>query len=169
MLFRKKAPEMRVRVVNVTGLMILGAERSNPHSLTNDDFDSLFTEELPIHFNYHGYANELKCLLFGRPNLDRVSIASYIDEGSTTTPFNMMLLSETSRYHVAKAAVKGAAKRNDRVKLKQHELLSELNHKIRSITNTIIESRTGKPLNHRESSLIANIRRRIEVRQRRVF
>lgn len=144
LLLRKKSPSMRVRVVNVTDLMILGAERSHPHSLTNDDFDSLFTEDVPIHFNYHGYANELKGLLFGRPNLDRVSIASYMEEGSTTTPFNMMLVNETSRYHVAKAAVRGAAKRNHMVRLQQHELLSELDHEIRSITKTIIETKTGE-------------------------
>jgi xylulose-5-phosphate/fructose-6-phosphate phosphoketolase len=60
MLLRKKAPKMRIRVVNVTDLMIFGAERSQPLSLTDDDFDSLFTEDLPVHFNYHGYANELK-------------------------------------------------------------------------------------------------------------
>jgi xylulose-5-phosphate/fructose-6-phosphate phosphoketolase len=144
MLLRKMAPEMRLRVVNVTDLMILGAERAHPHSLTNDDFDSLFTEDVPIHFNYHGYANELRGLLFGRPNLDRISIASYMEEGSTTTPFNMMLVNETSRYHVAKAAVKGAAKRNSKVRIKQHELLSELDHQIRSITRTIIETKTGE-------------------------
>jgi len=143
MLLRKKAPDVRIRVANVTDLMILGAERSHPHSLTDDAFDSLFTEDLPIHFNYHGYANELKGLLFGRPNLHRVTIASYNEEGSTTTPFNMMLLNETSRYHVAKAAVKGAVKRNDSVGLKQHELLSELDHEIRSITKAIIESKNG--------------------------
>jgi xylulose-5-phosphate/fructose-6-phosphate phosphoketolase len=179
MLLRKKAPEMRVRVVNVTDLMILGAERSHPHSLTDDDFDSLFTEDLPIHFNYHGYANELKGLLFGRPNLHRVTIASYNEEGSTTTPFNMMLLNETSRYHVAKAAVKGAAKRNDRVRLKQHELLSELDHEIRSVTKKIIESKNGMLYKHRNFSFIANILdfrsripgryRRIEGRQRLAF
>lgn len=142
-LLRKRAPEMRVRVVNVTDLMILGAERSHPHSLTDDDFNSLFTQNLPVHFNYHGYANELKGLLFGRPDLDRVSIASYMEEGSTTTPFDMMLVNETSRYHVASAAVKGAAKRNEKVRLKQHELLSELDHDIRSIRKTIIQTKTG--------------------------
>ena len=144
MMLRKRVPEMRVRVVNVTDLMILGAERSHPHSLTNDDFDSLFTDDVYIHFNYHGYGNELKGLLFGRPNLHRVSIAYYIEEGSTTTPFNMMLVNETSRYHVAKAAVRGAAKRNNKVKLRQHELLSELDHEIRSIIKTIIETKTGE-------------------------
>jgi xylulose-5-phosphate/fructose-6-phosphate phosphoketolase len=144
MLLKKKVPEMRVRVINVTDLMILGAESTHPHALTNDDFSALFTEDRPIHFNYHGYANELKGLLFGRPKLDRVSMASYMEEGSTTTPFNMMLLNETSRFHVAKAAVKGAAKRNDKVRLRQHELLSELDHEVRSITKTIIETKTGE-------------------------
>jgi len=67
-----------------------------------------------------------------------------MEEDSTTTPFNMMLLNHTSRFHVAKAAVKGAAKRNEKVRLKQHEVLSELDHEIRSITKTTIETKTGE-------------------------
>jgi xylulose-5-phosphate/fructose-6-phosphate phosphoketolase len=143
-LLKDLAPEMRVRMINVTDLMILGAERSHPHSLMDDDFDSLFTADKPIHFNYHGYANELQGLLFHRPNLDRISIASYMEEGSTTTPFNMMLLNETSRFHVAKAAVRGAAGKNEHIRLKQHELLSELDHQISSITKTTIKTKAGK-------------------------
>ena len=142
-LLKKKTPGLRVRVVNVTDLMILGAESSHPHALTHDDFDSLFTEDKPIHFNYHGYAQELKGLLFGRPNMDRVSIASYMEEGSTTTPFNMMLVNQTSRFHVAKAAIRGAAKRNEKVRLRLHELISELEHEIVETTRVIIETKTG--------------------------
>src|SRR5436305_789165 len=59
-LLKKRVPELRVRVVNVTDLMILGAQSSHPHALTDEAFDSLFTEDVPVHFNYHGYANELK-------------------------------------------------------------------------------------------------------------
>lgn len=142
-LLRKKSPELRVRVVNVTDLMILGAYSSHPHALTDEAFDALFTSDVPIHFNYHGYANELKGLLFGRPNMHRVSIASYNEEGSTTTPFNMMLLNRTSRYDVAIQAVKGAARRNDRVRLQLHELVSELNGLIKETQKFIVEKKTG--------------------------
>ena len=143
-LLRQKAPGLRVRVVNVTDLMILELNTSHPHGLTHEAFESLFTNDRPVHFNYHGYANEMKGLLFGRPNLDRVTIASYMEEGSTTTPFNMMLLNETSRYHVAKAAVRGAAKRNEKVKMRLHELVSELDGEIKETQKFIIEKKTGK-------------------------
>lgn len=142
-LLRQRSPELRVRVVNVTDLMILGASSSHPHALTDEAFDALFTSDVPIHFNYHGYANELKGLLFGRPNMDRVTIASYNEEGSTTTPFNMMLLNGTSRYDVAIQAVKGAARRNDRVRLHLHELVSELDGLIKKTRKFIVEEKTG--------------------------
>ena len=142
-LLKNKVPELRVRVVNVTDLMILGAESSHPHALTDNDFDSLFTEDVPVHFNYHGYSTELKGLLFGRPNMHRVSIASYMEEGSTTTPFNMMLLNETSRFHVAIKAVQGGAKRNEKVRLRMHELVSELNQEIRETQKYLVEMKAG--------------------------
>lgn len=82
-------PEMRVRVVNVTDLMVLGAENTHPHAMNDAAFDALFTKDRNIHFNYHGYVTELKGLLFGRPNLERVSTEGYREEGSTTTPFDV--------------------------------------------------------------------------------
>ncbi|EXJ60635.1 hypothetical protein A1O7_04788 [Cladophialophora yegresii CBS 114405] len=141
-ILRSEIPDLRVRVVNVTDLMILGAFSSHPHALTDDAFDALFTEDIPIHFNYHGYATELKGLLFGRPNMHRVTIASYNEEGSTTTPFNMMLVNGTSRYHVAIQAIKGAAKRNDKVRLRLHELTSELTGRISEVTKFILKEKT---------------------------
>lgn len=143
-LLRKRAPELRVRVVNVTDLMILGAESSHPHALSDDSFDALFTPNLRIHFNYHGYETELKGLLFGRPNLDRVSIGSYREEGSTTTPFDMMLVNDVSRFHVAKAAVKGAAIHNEKVRIKQQELLTGLDHDIRASRKYILAIKNGE-------------------------
>jgi xylulose-5-phosphate/fructose-6-phosphate phosphoketolase len=65
-ILRKICPALRVRVVNITDLMILEAETLHPHSLKNDEFSSLFTADRPIHFNYHGYSNEIRGLLFGR-------------------------------------------------------------------------------------------------------
>ena len=90
-LLREHAPELRVRVINVTDLMILANTGLHPHSLSRDGFQSLFTEDRSIHFNYHGYPIELKGLLFGRPNLQRVSIAGYNEEGTTTSPFDVSI------------------------------------------------------------------------------
>jgi xylulose-5-phosphate/fructose-6-phosphate phosphoketolase len=109
---RHLTPTLKVRVVNVTDLMILGLSGSHPHSLTHEEFDALFTTDRHIHFNYHGYAVELQGLLFGRPALHRVTIEGYREEGTTTTPFDMVIRNQCSRYHVALAAVKGAAARN---------------------------------------------------------
>lgn len=142
-ILRKLTPNLRVRVINVTDLMILGLEGTHPHALTHDEFDALFTADRPIHFNYHGYANELKGLLFGRPNMQRVSIESYREEGSTTTPFDMMLRNHVSRYHVAQAAIQGAAKRNERVRLDMHELLSGLKHEMKKTQEYIMRTSKG--------------------------
>ena len=81
-------------------------------------------------------------MIFGRPNLDRVTIASYKEEGSTTTPFNMMLLNETSRFHVAMAAVKGAAKRNEKVQMRLHELVSGFEGDIKKTVDFIVREKT---------------------------
>ncbi|EEH20258.2 hypothetical protein PABG_02517 [Paracoccidioides brasiliensis Pb03] len=124
-LLRKRVPELRVRVVNVTDLMILGAETGHPHALSDEAFNALFTADRPIHFNYHGYETEMKGLLFGRQQIERVTIASYMEEGSTTTPFDMMLANRVSRFHVAQAAVRGGAVRNEGVRIRRQGLLSE--------------------------------------------
>ncbi|KAJ6466563.1 phosphoketolase [Mycena vitilis] len=116
-LLRKHVPALRVRVVNVTDLMILSAKASHPHALSDEAFDTLFTPDKAIHFNYHGYPIELKGLLFGRPKLDRVSIEGYREEGTTTSPFDMMLCNHTSRYDVAVAAIRGGALSNLKTRL----------------------------------------------------
>jgi xylulose-5-phosphate/fructose-6-phosphate phosphoketolase len=142
-LLRKITPGLRVRVVNVTDLMILGPHGSHPHALSNDDFDTIFTRDKNIIINYHGYPIEVKGLLFGRPGLkswdsdrsgeDRVTIEGYREEGTTTSPFDvrhpqqlaishfdvmfsqMMLCNHTSRYHVAAAAIRAGAFFNPKV------------------------------------------------------
>ncbi|KAH8692719.1 putative phosphoketolase [Talaromyces proteolyticus] len=140
-LLRKLVPELRVRVINVTDLMILDTAGAHPHSLSEDDFNALFTPDAPVHFNYHGYNTELQGLLFGRPHLERVTIAGYIEEGSTTTPFDMMLVNKVSRFHVAESAVRAAAKRNEKVRLRQQELLGELSANIATTKRYILQNR----------------------------
>ena len=103
-LLRKMSPTLRVRVVNVTDLMILGPHGSHPHALSNDDFNTLFTKDKNIIINYHGYPIEVKGLLFGRPGLkgsnssrageDRIAIEGYREEGTTTSPFDVRHLQQ---------------------------------------------------------------------------
>jgi xylulose-5-phosphate/fructose-6-phosphate phosphoketolase len=137
-LLREVAPALRVRVVNVTDLMVLGTEGTHPHSLTNQDFDALFTPDKPVHFNYHGYASELKGLLFERPQIQRITVESYREEGSTTTPFDMMLLNHVSRYHVMEYALRGGAKSNEKVSAGLVSALADIKHRVRKTREYIM-------------------------------
>ena len=148
-LLRKLAPDLRVRVVNVTDLMILGPQGSHPHSLLDADWDNLFTPDCPVHFNYHGYPQELRGLIFGRPRLgDRVTIEGYREEGTTTTALDMMLQNHTSRYNVAEAAVRGAAKVNDKVQVVSREVIAELKHMAEKDKEYIYKTGAGAYLIH---------------------
>lgn len=138
-LLHQRLPQLRVRVVNVTDLMILEPFGTHPHALTELDFEALFTKDRPVHFNYHGYVNELKGLLFGRSNIQRVTMEGYREEGTTTSPFAMMLLNHTSRYHVAAAAVRGAAALNPRVEVDAHTAISGFMHEAQKARQYIRE------------------------------
>jgi len=127
-LLRKHAPELRVRVVNVTDLMILANTGLHPHSLSEEAFRTLFTDDRPIYFNYHGYPIELKGLLFGRPNLARIAIEGYNEEGTTTSPFDMMICNRTDRFSVAINAIRGGAQFNSKVAVYSHQTCSYLRH-----------------------------------------
>lgn len=136
-LLRGLLPDLRVRVVNVTDLMVLAAESHHPHALSHIEFQGLFTEDRPVCFNYHGYATELQGLLFERPRLDRISVKGYNEEGSTTTPFDMMLVNSVSRFDVAARAIKGAATHNEQVKEKLDEGLKEIEKKVQEVKQYI--------------------------------
>jgi xylulose-5-phosphate/fructose-6-phosphate phosphoketolase len=143
-ILRKIAPELRVCVVNVTDLMILENEGLHPHALSTEAFDSLFTPDRPVHFNYHGYPTELQGLLFGRPGLDRITVGGYIEEGSTTTPFDMMLVNRVSRFHVAQHALRGASKLNEKIRVRQQELHAQLEQEIVNVRKFIIDNHQGE-------------------------
>ncbi|KAK4136018.1 D-xylulose 5-phosphate/D-fructose 6-phosphate phosphoketolase [Trichocladium antarcticum] len=108
-LLRQLAPALHVRVVNVTDLLILPPESRHPHALSDAAFAALFTADRPALFNYHGYATELQGLLFGRPGTARMRVNGYCEEGSTTTPFDMMLVNGVSRFDVAERALRAVA------------------------------------------------------------
>ncbi|TFK75126.1 phosphoketolase [Pluteus cervinus] len=132
-LLRKHVPQMRVRVVNVTDLMILSATGAHPHALSDEAFEGLFTNNRVVHFNYHSYPIELRGLLGGRRGTDpeRIWIAGYSEEGTTTTPFDMMLCNHTSRYDIACSAIRGAARSNPHVMKDAHVKESLMKHMAR--------------------------------------
>ena len=142
-LLRKLVPDLRVRVVNVTDLMILEPFGAHPHSLSDDDFDNLFTRDRRIVINYHGYSRDIAGLVFGRKNIGRVHVEGYREEGSTTTPFDMMLRNRVSRYNVAIEAVRGGAVVNEKVALRAVELSSQLRSMIREAQRVIYATGTG--------------------------
>lgn len=159
-LLRGLLPDLRVRVVNVTDLMVLAAESHHPHALSHIEFQGLFTEDRPVCFNYHGYATELQGLLFERPRLDRISVKGYNEEGSTTTPFDMMLVNSVSRFDVAARAIKGAATHNEQVKEKLDEGLKEIEKKVQEVKQYISTQGKGNDhsfhLCHELTALICN-------------
>jgi xylulose-5-phosphate/fructose-6-phosphate phosphoketolase len=107
-LLRKHVREMKVRVVNVVDLMRLWDPRIHPHGMDNDTFVNLFTADAPVIFAYHGYPRAIREILHGRVNADRFHVRGYIEEGTTPTPFDMVVLNTTSRYHLCIEAIRRA-------------------------------------------------------------
>jgi xylulose-5-phosphate/fructose-6-phosphate phosphoketolase len=104
----KKVPELRVRVVNVVDLMSLFAPTEHPHGMTDDRFEDLFTKDTDVVFAFHGYAGAIHQLMHRRPNPTRFHVRGYREEGTTTTPFDMVVLNETSRFHLVIEALRRA-------------------------------------------------------------
>ena len=107
-LLREHVPELRFRVVNVVDLMALAETRVHPHGLSGDAFKRLFGESTDVVFAFHGYARALHQLLAKRPNGERFHVHGYSERGTTTTPFDMVVLNEMSRYHLVLNALRRA-------------------------------------------------------------
>jgi xylulose-5-phosphate/fructose-6-phosphate phosphoketolase len=102
---RRELPALRVRVVNVVDLMRLLAPTQHPHGLPERDFDAIFTVDRPVIFAYHGYPSLIHRLTYRRKNHAGFHVHGYQEEGTTTTPFDMTVLNELDRYHLAAAAI----------------------------------------------------------------
>ena len=108
---REHAPELRVRVVNVVDLMTLFSPREHPHGMNDDASSSSSPSDTDVVFAFHGYPGAVHQLFHGRPNAQRFHVRGYNEEGTTTTPFDMVVLNETSRFHLAIEALKRAPRR----------------------------------------------------------
>src|SRR6266542_3870786 len=99
-ILRERLPELKVRVVNVVDLMRLQPEREHPHGLADSEFDALFTADRPIVFAYHGYPWLIHRLTYRRANHGNLHVRGYKEEGTTTTPFDMVMLNDLDRFHL---------------------------------------------------------------------
>jgi xylulose-5-phosphate/fructose-6-phosphate phosphoketolase len=105
---REHAPGLGVRVVNVVDLMRLFSPREHPHGMADPAFVELFTGDVDVCFSFHGYAGAIHQLVHARPNAPRFHVRGYKEEGTTTTPFDMVVVNETSRFHIAMDALRRA-------------------------------------------------------------
>jgi len=110
-LLRRFVPDLAVRFVNVIDLMALSPADQHPHALAEGRFVDLFGKEEDVVFAFHGYARALHQVLHGRPHPSRFHVRGYREQGTTTTPFDMVVLNEMSRYHLAIEALRRARRR----------------------------------------------------------
>jgi xylulose-5-phosphate/fructose-6-phosphate phosphoketolase len=99
-LLRRHLPHLKVRVVNVVDLMRLQPPSEHPHGLSDDEFDALFTADRPVIFAHHGYPLLIHRLTYRRTNHVNIHVRGYKEEGTTTTPFDMVMLNDLDRYHL---------------------------------------------------------------------
>ncbi len=99
-LVRKLIPSLKLRFVNVVDLMALQPPTEHPHGLSDSDFDDIFSRNKPVIFNYHGYPWLIHRLVYRRTNHDNFHVRGYIEEGSTTTPFDMAVRNRIDRFHL---------------------------------------------------------------------
>ncbi|MET9423681.1 phosphoketolase family protein [Streptomyces sp. NPDC006540] len=105
-LLRRDLPQARIRVVNVVDLCALAPSDRHPHGMTDADFDALFGTELPVVVDFHGYPSAVHQLLHGRPHPGRFHVRGYVEEGTTTTPYDLLASNGVSRHDLAIAALR---------------------------------------------------------------
>jgi xylulose-5-phosphate/fructose-6-phosphate phosphoketolase len=104
-LLRTALPELKIRMVNVVDLMRLQPESEHPHGLSDAQFDALFTRDKPVIFAYHGYPWLIHRLAYRRANHRNIHVRGYKEQGTITTPFDMAVLNDLDRFHLAADAL----------------------------------------------------------------
>ncbi len=105
-LLRAYVPDIRIRFVNVVNLMVLQPRSEHPHGLEDHEFDAMFTTNKPVIFAFHGYPAMIHKLTYRRRNHDNIHVRGYKEEGTTTTPFDMVVLNNLDRYQLALDAIR---------------------------------------------------------------
>jgi xylulose-5-phosphate/fructose-6-phosphate phosphoketolase len=107
-ILKQRLPGMKVRVVNVVDLMTLPRPKDHPHGMSTTEFTELFTDTVDVVFAFHGYPGAIHQLVHGRPDADRFRVRGFIEQGTTTTPFDMTVRNRASRYHLVMDAINNA-------------------------------------------------------------
>ena len=115
-LLRDYVPDIRIRVVNVVDLMVLEPQSEHPHGLSDRDFDEMFTTDRPVIFAFHGYPTLIHRLTYRRHNHENFHVRGYREEGTTTTPFDMVVLNNLDRYQLALDAINRIPRLSNEVK-----------------------------------------------------
>ncbi len=131
-ILKEKAPNLKVRVVNVVDLMRLQNNNKHPHGLTNEEYNEIFTTDKPILFAFHGYPNVIHELTYDRDN-SNLHVRGYIEEGSITTPFDMRVQNKIDRYHLLLDVINYVPKLQKNKELKEYAE-SMLEKHIKTIT-----------------------------------
>ncbi len=125
-LLRGHFPELKIRVVNVVDLMTLQPREEHPHGLSDQDFDALFTRDKPVIFAHHGYPWLIHRLTYRRTNHRNIHVRGYKEEGTTTTPFDMVVLNDLDRFHLASDAIDRLPQLSDRAAYAKQALREKL-------------------------------------------
>ena len=107
-ILKEHLPHLRIRVVNVVDLKTMPRPKDHPHGMSDTLFRELFTDHVDVVFAFHGYPGAIHHLVHGRPDTDRFRVRGFIEEGTTTTPFDMVVRNRTSRYHLVMDALNNA-------------------------------------------------------------
>jgi len=127
-LLREHFPDLKIRVVNVVDLMSLQPASAHPHGWRDEDFDRVFTKNKPVIFAFHGYPTLIHSLVYKRTNHNNIHVHGYRGEGTTTTPFDMVVINNLDRYHLAENAV-DRVRPNKAAEFKEH-IKEKLSHHI---------------------------------------
>jgi xylulose-5-phosphate/fructose-6-phosphate phosphoketolase len=104
-ILQKHLPQLRMRVVNVVDLMALIRPTDHPHGMSEVMFSELFTDSVNVVFGFHGFPGAVHQLIHGRPDTDRFHVRGFIEQGTTTTPFDMTVKNRASRFHLVMDAI----------------------------------------------------------------
>lgn len=108
-ILREHIPHIKLRVVNVVDLMTLRPHRNHPHGLEDMEYEAFFTNNKPVTFIFHGYSSLIHRLAYSRPNHSNMHVYGYMEEGTTTTPFDMTVLNSIDRYHIVQYVINSLA------------------------------------------------------------
>ena len=134
-ILRERLPQLRTRVVNVVDLMTLIRPEDHPHGMGEMQFAELFTESVNVIFAFHGFPGAIHQVIHGRPDTDRFRVRGYIEQGTTTTPFDMTALNRVTRYHLVIDAISNAR----RIPVGAGELLAWCEEKLAEHSRYVVQ------------------------------